>query len=107
MDARRRLFALLVALVCAMGWAPTASARTGEDRVVAGEGRGVLPGRPPETTPGEPSDHDDMHGGLPPYLEVPSDCAMVASEPAWRVAEDRHLARRVEPASPRGPPSIA
>jgi hypothetical protein len=107
MDARRRLFALLVALCCAMGWAPTASARGSEDRVVSGESRGVLPGRSPEAPPAEPSaEGDDDSARLPSWPALPAQRSGVVVAPRQRDDVDRRVTRRVRPAGPRGPPSI-
>ena len=108
MDARRRLFALLVALLCAMGWAPTASARGSEDRVVSGESRGVLPGRPPEAQVAEPSadgDHDEP-AALPQAVVALSDAVGRLAEPAGRADVDLRVTRPLRPFGPRGPPSL-
>jgi hypothetical protein len=109
MDARRRLFALLVALLCAMGWVPTASARASGDSVVAGESRGVLPGRLPETPPAEPSTTggDDEPADLPPGAMAVTPSPSASLETSGASPAERPAPRRVRPASPRGPPSIA
>lgn len=108
MDARRRLFALFVALFCAMGWAPTASALGDGDHVVSGESRGVLPGRSPETPPAEPGSggHDDDSGCLPADAVVLAEArSRAVAPPCARAVRD--ASRRVGSTGPRGPPSIA
>lgn len=107
MDARRRLFALLVALLCAMGWAPTASARGDGDRIVSSEARGVLPARPSDAPAAEPTAATDHQlAGLPPQVVAVPEAAERPLASGRRIGADRRVVRRSSPAEPRGPPAM-
>jgi lauroyl/myristoyl acyltransferase len=105
-DVRARLIALLVAVLCAVGWVPVERARGTGDGVRAADGLGVLPGRRQSVAQDE--------------LDLADDdpvCASVVDEPERIAAQsivvvDRSwvepcFARFHGPARVRGPPSIA
>jgi hypothetical protein len=101
-----RLMALLVAVLCAVGWVPVERARGTGDGVRAADGVGVLPGRRQSVAEQELDLADDD----PVHAHVDDEPAHAAGQPI--VVVDRswiepYVARPRGPARVRGPPSIA
>lgn len=105
-DVRARLMALLVAVLCAVGWVPLERAHGTGDGVRAADGVGVLPGRRQSVAQVELDLADDD----PVCAHVDDEPQRAAAQPI--VVVDRSwvepcFARPRGPARVRGPPSIA
>ena len=106
MDVRARLMALLVAVLCAVGWVPVERAHGTGDGVRAADGLGVLPGRRQTAAQAELDLADDD----PLCVTVDDEPERAAGEAIVAVESPcvaPRLARRRGPARVRGPPSIA
>jgi hypothetical protein len=107
MDLRVRLFAFLVAAMCAVGWVPTSRLGGSDDGLRARDGIGTLPLRRQQPSKPPIDRADDDAAGLPaapvsvgtPTVEHGETLA------AWR--GDPPVIESQRTAQPRGPPSIA
>jgi hypothetical protein len=111
MASRPRLLALFFAVLCTVGWVHAPSPRVGGqgDRVTAGDGVGVLPGRRDSVAKLQldaADDDDDPACWVPRSGGAHGDQGRAVLRPI--VPRDEPIAARLRgPARQRGPPSIA
>jgi hypothetical protein len=112
MASRSRLLALCFAVLCTVGWVHASSPRLGGqegDRVTAGDGVGVLPGRRDSVAGVQldaADDDDDPACWVPRSGGAHGDHGRAVLRPI--VPRDEPIAARLRgPARQRGPPSIA
>lgn len=106
-NARRRCLALLVAVLCVIGWAPALGAASAASaQVSASEGQGVHPGRMAEADPGELRAAAPLAADVSGSPELPAASAPAVRAPGGHPSVASPRSRRAEPGQPRGPPAF-